>query len=221
MNVLIVEDEALIAEDLKDMVEECGYSVVAIASSAKQVYQIMETETVQAVLLDIRIKGDEDGIAIGNHLNKISIPFIYISAQSDQITVKEASKTQPFGYLVKPIRQVNLMAILTVLENAAPVEQALDSPVFSLTKGGYTIELQVHQISHLRADGSYTYLYQNGQEHLASKSLKQLLEEDSFASFKRIHKSYAVNPLFITGQNSKEMLLSIDVTLPIGRGYKD
>ena len=102
-NILIVEDELLIAEDIKTTVEELGYNVVAVAVRADKAIEILNTQKVDLILLDITIKGGINGIDLAEIVNqKFKIPFIYVTSHADSKTVTEAIKTAPQGYVVKP-----------------------------------------------------------------------------------------------------------------------
>jgi CheY-like chemotaxis protein len=97
-NILIVEDELLIAEDIKTTIEELGYNVLAIVASAAKAIEILNTQNVDLILLDITIKGDINGVVLAEIVNQqFNVPFIYLTSHSDPKTVTEAIKTAPQG----------------------------------------------------------------------------------------------------------------------------
>ncbi len=101
--ILIVEDELIIAMDLKRQLEKIGYQICGIASSAQEARQLLQHEQPDIVLLDIRLQGKEAGTVIGGELRSVGeIPFIYITSHYDRATVEEAKNTRPNGYLIKP-----------------------------------------------------------------------------------------------------------------------
>jgi two-component system, response regulator PdtaR len=106
--ILIVEDEGLIAAEVQRKLERLGYQVPAIARSGKEAIQCARSMPFDLVLMDIRIKGDLDGIATAQALkDELQMPVIYLTAHSDQDTISRAKSTEPFGYVLKPVAEGN------------------------------------------------------------------------------------------------------------------
>jgi len=113
INILIVEDEPLIAEDIRHFLGNINYSVAGVAYSSTRALDILATRHPDAVLLDISIKGDKDGIEIGEIIRKkYNIPFIYLTSHSDEHTIARAKRTLPDGYLLKPFDERDLLTSL-------------------------------------------------------------------------------------------------------------
>ncbi|HEX3035195.1 MAG TPA: response regulator [Thermodesulfobacteriota bacterium] len=106
IKVLIVEDEILVAMDIQNRLEMLGYSVPAIASSKEEaIINIHETKP-DLVLLDIKLFGVMDGIAIAEQIHThFKIPFIYLTAHADESTLERAKTTAPYGYILKPLEE--------------------------------------------------------------------------------------------------------------------
>lgn len=108
--ILIVEDEPLIANDIKETCLENGFNVAGVAYSQDEAYKILESKQVDYVLLDIQFADKDDGLLIGKKLSEeYFIPFSYISSFSDAATVGKARNTSPTGYLVKPFRSRDII----------------------------------------------------------------------------------------------------------------
>jgi DNA-binding NtrC family response regulator len=114
IKVLIVEDEAVIANDLRLIVEQAGYKVNGIAASAEEAEEIIKKIKPDIVLLDIRLKGKQSGIDIARKLRAENVAFIYLSANSNQKILEEAKATEPYGFLVKPFREKDLLVALDI-----------------------------------------------------------------------------------------------------------
>jgi len=114
INALIVEDEFIFAEVLTSFLTEKGLNVVDKTDNVKSALQIIKEKNVNFVILDICLKGKEDGIYLARELKKIDIPFIFITAISDNNTVNIATKTGAYGYIVKPVDFNQLNIILDV-----------------------------------------------------------------------------------------------------------
>jgi two-component system, response regulator PdtaR len=103
LNILIVEDEALVAWDLKNQLTKAGYNIIGPYNNAVQALQAFERETVDLALLDIHIKGTQDGIDIAQAIRQTSnIPLIFLTAMSGKNFVERAKTVQPSAYLLKP-----------------------------------------------------------------------------------------------------------------------
>jgi len=118
-NVLIVEDESIVALEIENYVSDLGYKVVGSVSNAKNALEIAMSEDVTLILMDVRIKGDIDGIECAKSIKEVkNIPIIYISAFSDDETLERAIETKPSSYLVKPFNRQELKVAMTVASNS-------------------------------------------------------------------------------------------------------
>src|SRR5689334_9029196 len=107
--IFIVEDERIVAEDLKMMLERLGFKVVGSAARGDEAIEKMEATKPQLVLMDIRIQGSLDGIDVAEHVvTQFDIPVIYLTAYADEITVDRAKGTLPAGYILKPFEERSL-----------------------------------------------------------------------------------------------------------------
>lgn len=100
--IQIVEDEFIIAEDLRGALEDIGHEVIGVAESYQEALEHFEAIRADLVLLDINLEGNAEGIKLGEMLNEKRIPFIYISAYIDAKTREAAESTKPKAFMVKP-----------------------------------------------------------------------------------------------------------------------
>ncbi|QIP13861.1 sigma 54-interacting transcriptional regulator [Spirosoma aureum] len=114
INVLIVEDEFLVANDLRVIVKQAGYKVTGIAASVEEANENLQKQKPDLVLLDIRLKGILSGIDFARKLRAENIAFVYISANSSQKVLEEAKSTDPYGFIVKPFREKDLLVALDI-----------------------------------------------------------------------------------------------------------
>jgi DNA-binding NtrC family response regulator len=114
--VLIVEDQFVEANDLQIMLEKAGYEVCGIARSVVAAQEILRKEKPGLVLLDIFLKGDLTGIDLGRQLTEDNIAFIYLSANSNQEILAAAKTTEPYGFIVKPFREKDLLITLEIAQ---------------------------------------------------------------------------------------------------------
>lgn len=115
IKILIVEDEKIVALDLKRRLTKLGYQVTGMAASGEKALALVDQELPNIVLMDIHIQGNMDGIEAASQLQKIhSIPIIYLTAYSEEKTVTRAKTTKPYGYLLKPFSDRELHIIIQV-----------------------------------------------------------------------------------------------------------
>ena len=115
-NILIVEDEFIVANDLRIMLQKAGYAVCGIAPSVPKAMDLIKAKSPDWVLLDIFLQGDKTGIDLAGYLTDVNIPFIYISANTNQTILNAAKETRPYGFLVKPFREKDLLIMLDIAQ---------------------------------------------------------------------------------------------------------
>jgi DNA-binding NtrC family response regulator len=133
--ILIVEDEFIVANDLKITLMKEGYEVCGIAASVVQARQLIETKKPKWVLLDIILKDDLTGIDLAWELLESKIPFLYISANTNHTILEAVKETRPYGFLVKPFREKDLLVMLDIArykyrietENVSKINHELNS----------------------------------------------------------------------------------------------
>lgn len=107
--ILVVEDESIVAKDIQSTLIKLGYDVPATASSAVIAYDKLKEIRPDLVFLDIKLKGEEDGINIAEHIQQnYHIPVIFLTSYVDQATLDRAKVTEPYGYIVKPFNETDL-----------------------------------------------------------------------------------------------------------------
>ena len=107
--ILIVEDELIIAQNLKHRLEKLGYSVTNMTIDAEETRAALEKEVPDLVLMDIALYGGNDGIILAKWIDRnYKIPVIYVTSHTDNSTFERASKSMPYGYLIKPFNPKEL-----------------------------------------------------------------------------------------------------------------
>jgi DNA-binding NtrC family response regulator len=112
--ILIVEDELIVARDIRKTLERNGFKVEGVARTAEKALELVEETSPSLVLVDIFLKGNLTGIDLAAHLNKKGIPFIYVSANSNQQVLEAAKATDPYGFIVKPFREKDLLVTIDI-----------------------------------------------------------------------------------------------------------
>ena len=107
--ILIVEDENIVANDLQKRLMNLGYDIVGIVSTGEDGIKKAIASQPDLVLMDVHLKGEMDGIEAASALRfQHGIAVVFLSAYADNETLKRASKTEPFGYILKPFEERDL-----------------------------------------------------------------------------------------------------------------
>lgn len=137
--ILVVEDEYIIAANLQENLESLGYGVSDIVSSAAEAIEKAIELRPDLVLMDIQLQGEMDGIRAAEKIwNWLQIPVIYVTGHSDKSTLERAKVTFPFGYILKPVKGKELYVAIETALNRYEREQ-LHSTVFKSIGDGIIV----------------------------------------------------------------------------------
>lgn len=148
--ILVVEDEGIVAWNIQESLEESGHTVLAILASGTEAIQLAGELHPDLVLLDIRLEDEIDGIAAAEAIwEQYKIPFVYITAHTDDSTLQRAITTEPFGYLVKPFTRKILQATIEIAlrryeleRNLAEGEERFSATLTSIGDGTIATDLE-------------------------------------------------------------------------------
>ena len=113
--ILIVEDEAIVASDISNTLQVLGYAALAVASSGESAIELATAKRPDLVLMDIRLKGSIDGVRAAREISdRLGIPVVYLTAHADERTLRRAKATQPFGYVLKPFDERDLHVAIEI-----------------------------------------------------------------------------------------------------------
>ncbi|MBI5663734.1 MAG: PAS domain S-box protein [Nitrospirae bacterium] len=112
-SILIVEDNAIIAKDLQWQLEDLGYLVPFIAATGSDAIRRVRENKIDLVLMDIMLEGQMDGIETADEMRtKYRVPVVYLTAYADDEMLKRAKKTEPYGYLLKPVSNIEMRSAI-------------------------------------------------------------------------------------------------------------
>jgi len=113
LRIFIVEDESIVAQDLMESLERLGYGIAGTARSGEAALEKIRADPPDLVLMDIQLEGTLDGIqTAGEITNTIDIPVIYLTAYADKDLLERAKLTQPYGYIIKPYNERELLSVI-------------------------------------------------------------------------------------------------------------
>lgn len=238
IRILIVEDNVIIADDMQSMLEEIGYEIVDNVIVYEQAEEVLKTQEVDLVLIDIILASDKTGIDLGKHIREnYNIPFIFVTSNSDRATVENAKTVKPNGYLVKPFEQQDLYTSIEIAlsnfssnvktsggdamddEDIAVSNSILKDSIF-VKKQHLYYRIQFGDIQFIKADNVYLEVNTVDKKFLVRSPLKDYLEKLPRNKFYRAHKSYIVNVDHIDAINSKDILIN-KTLIPISKEFKE
>lgn len=220
----IVEDEMIIASVIQDCLEKLNYEVLEPVISFNDAIEMLYTEQPDMVLIDIRISGNKDGIELAEYIREnYSIPFIYLTANSDKETLTRAKKTNPNAYLLKPFTQSDLYTAIEIGLNNFEMQKTLNSKVQTsiVIKDGYDlINISFSEIVFLSSADNYVKFYlKNGKSILSRSTISEMNSRLPQNQFCQISRSSIINMNFISKVEKNKVLVN-DLPLPITSTYR-
>jgi len=192
--ILIVEDDALVAEDIRQILQDSRYYVTSILTSGQEALIKIKKDSPDLVIMDIVLKGKMDGIETANKIhNHFDIPIIYVTAYSGRNTLEAAKLTQPYGYLIKPINEKELLIAIEIALNKyrekKNIEKALSE---SESRYRQLIENINESIILLDEKGIISFVNDNflkmngySQAEVIGHSIAKFLERESLEKYRK------------------------------------
>lgn len=239
VRILIVEDEALIAEDIAIRLTVMNYEIVGVAQGVDQALKLIEQEkTIDLILIDIILKGDKDGVDLANIINAShKLPFIFLTSHSSEKIIDRIKNVKPDAFLLKPFndRQVGVAIEIALAKyfkktmNQRPEKQlnlkSLDTAALHikdslfLKKNHHFERVPLVEILFLQADNNYCTVYTTSNRFVYSMVLKKIEAQLPANQFLRIHRSYVINIKQINGFEGNTLFIG-DKKIPVSKTYR-
>ena len=222
LKVLIVEDEMIISESVKQSLLKLNYDVVGIASRYIQALEMLESLEVNLVLIDINLNGLKNGIDLAKHIKEnYNIPFIYVTANNDFVTLEKAKSTHPSGYLVKPFSEENLHSAIEVASfNFSSSESKPEDDFLFVKSGGDSVKLYLNRITAIHSKQNYLMIDRvNAPSINVRGTLSDFLLKSQGLHFVKVSRSSAVNLTHLTELNSEFIKVGY-LEIPYSDSYK-
>lgn len=225
IKVLIVEDEVLVAEEIAADMEDYGFEITEIAISSEECLSAIENNVPNIILMDINIKGNKDGIETAKLIHQTSnIPIIYLTANTDSVTLKRALESLPNAFISKPYQKKDLYSAVEIACNKHNEELITEQNLiinnsFFVKDGDYFTKLNFDDIYYLEADGSYCNIFTNKKKITLSSNLNHFQNNHKNPTFVRTHRSYIVNINKVEGFDKDSIIINSKV-IPISKSYQ-
>jgi len=166
--ILVVEDEAIVALDIRTQLEQLGYTVVGTAAHVAQACQMANESQPDLVLMDIHLQGKGDGIdAAGKIRRNRPVPVVFLTAYADSSTLARAKQVEPYGYIVKPFNEGDLRTTIEIALHKGKIDRELERSREDLRT---ILDVQRHGTVQVDAQGCVTYL---------SRAARQMLDVEA------------------------------------------
>jgi DNA-binding LytR/AlgR family response regulator len=203
-SIITVEDNLIVAEDLKDKLEGLGYEVLGNFLDPQEILHILNQRTVDLLIVDILLGQDKTGIDIVKEIYEHhQVPIVYLTANSESTMVKMAMETHPSAYLIKPFKlsefTINIdLAIKNFEKRTSPQESTFDG--FTILKDAIFIpDNQMHirinnkDIYAVEADGAYIKILTKDRNYQLASNLKNFVRQFNDSAFIRISRKHLIN----------------------------
>ena len=237
-NILIVEDESIVAKDIQHSLKKLGYTVVGMCSTGEDAIRTAEEVKPDLVLMDIMLKGDMSGIeAAGQIREKFNIPIIYLTAYADESTLSKAKVSEPYGYIIKPFKEIDLHTSIEMAiykhEKETDVKKERDflysivenkesKDIIFVKSNSRLVKVKTSDIYFVEALKDYVVINTNSARYTIHSTMKDIEKKLPVSDFIRVHRSFIVRIDKIVAIEQPNLILEEDKKLiPIGGSYKD
>ncbi|MGD1992020.1 MAG: ATP-binding protein [Anaerolineae bacterium] len=201
--ILIVEDESIVAEDVRHTLERLGYAVTATALTGEQAIEEAVTSRPDLVLMDIKLRGEMDGVEAAEQINaRLDVPVVYLTAYADDETLERAKITEPFGYILKPFEERELHSAIEIALYKHSMERALRESEESYRTILETIEdgyYEVDSAGNLRFfNPALCEILGYSEDELSGMNSREYMDD---ATAKQVYQAF--NSVYRTGEPTK------------------
>lgn len=224
LKILVVEDEYITQKTISVYLTEMGYDVVGTAMHSEEALEVLQTGTVEFALLDITIQGDKNGIWLANHIQeKYTIPHVFLTAYSDNDTIKKAIATNPYSYLIKPFQKAELfsaieIAMLNFNKNSNPKTDSEKD--FIYIKHNEVFEkVYLNEIDFIESQKNYLLITTSNNTYRHRATITDFITRLP-NNFMKTHKGFIVNSSKIQNFNSSFVTVA-GQKIPISKTHKD
>lgn len=238
INVLVVEDESIVSKDIQYSLKKLGYNVVGAAATGEKAIELAGELSPNIILMDIMLKGQITGIEASAEIKeKYNIPIIFLTAYADENTLSKAKVTEPYAYIIKPFKEIDLhtsiemalykhgkeLEVLRERDMLYSVVENKESTEFIFVKSkSRLIKLNTKDIYYIEALKDYVVINAASARYTIHSTMKDIEDKMPSEYFLRVHRSYIVRLDKISQIESPNIILEDNKKIiPIGGSYKD
>jgi DNA-binding LytR/AlgR family response regulator len=240
LNVFIVEDESIVAKDIQNSLTKLGYNVVGTANNGVDALEKIDNLKPDLVLMDIQIKGNMSGIEVSEKVKeRHHIPVIFLTAYADEGTLSRAKITEPYGYILKPFKEIDLhstieMAIYKHQKDAELLKErdflyslvenkdANSKDLLFVKSNNRLVKVYLKDIYFVEALKDYVVIHTEYGRYTVHTTMKDLDKKLGNTEFARVHRSYIARLDKIQSIDNQNVILEKQrKVIPVGGSYRE
>ncbi|MBL0047169.1 MAG: response regulator [Bacteroidetes bacterium] len=238
-NILIVEDESIVAKDIAQSLKKLGYHVIDTVNSGEAAVLVADEKKPDLVLMDIMLKGEMSGIDAANFIHeKNNIPVIFLTAYADESTLSKAKISEPYGYIIKPFKEIDLHSNIEMAlykhQKAIELKKERDF-LFSLVESQEStpdilfiksnsklVKVQTVDIFYVEALKDYVIVNTLNARYTIHSTMKDIEAKLPQKEFVRVHRSFIVRIDKIISIEQPYLIIEHEKKpIPIGGSHKE
>lgn len=240
LNIFIVEDESIVAKDIQNSLVKLGYNVVGVANNGKEAIEKITELSPDLVLMDIMIKGPMTGIEVSEKIKEtISVPVIFLTAYADEGTLSRAKITEPYGYILKPFKEIDLHSTIEMAVYKHQKDSALlkerdflyslvetkddkSKDILFVKSNSRLVKVYLKDIYFVEALKDYVIINTETARYTVHSTMKELDKKLGNIDFIRVHRSFIARLDKIQSIDNQSVILENEKkVLPVGGSYRD
>jgi DNA-binding LytR/AlgR family response regulator len=240
LNIFIVEDESIVAKDIQNSLTKLGYNVVGFANNGQDAIEKIEEMMPDLVLMDIMIKGNLTGIDVSEKIKeKMNIPVIFLTAYADEGTLSRAKITEPYGYILKPFKEIDLHSTIEMAVYKHQKDSALQKErdfLYSLVEdksdktgeilfvksNSRLVKVHLKDIYFVEALKDYVIINTENARYTVHSTMKELDKKLGNVEFARVHRSFIARLDKIQSIDNQNVILENErKIIPVGGSYRE
>lgn len=237
-SVLVVEDESIVAKDIQNSLKKLGYVVPAVVNSGEDAIDAAGEHRPNLILMDIMLKGDISGIEAAEQIkNRYRIPVIFLTAYADESTLSKAKVTEPYGYIIKPFKEIDLHTSIEMalykhgkeqevrkerdLYSSIVLDKSVEDCIF-VKSNSRLVKVKTKEIYFVEALKDYVIIQTKDAKYTVHSTMKDMLTKLSSSEFLRVHRSFIVRVDKILAIEQNNLVIEDDKKIiPVGGSYRD
>lgn len=233
MTILLIEDDALIAQNLKNILLFYNYIIDGPYDSAEAYLNTQPKQVVDLMICDINLAGELNGLQLAEILKKeLNIPIIFITAFVDEAIRNQAKVLGAAAFLNKPFNERNLLNSIDLalssfaknhqfqaIEQEPSITHRMADKIYVKKHDRY-VKVSLSEIDFIEASGHYTIIYTHNDQIMAGCNISTFLQQCSYTSLIKVHRSFAVNINNIPDFDDTFIYFK-QKSIPISKSHKD
>lgn len=240
INVLVVEDESIVSKDIQHSLTKLGYQVVGASATGEKAIELANSKHPDVILMDIMLKGEMNGVEAAEIIRReLKIPIIFLTAYADDATLNKAKITQPYGFIIKPFKEIDLHTTIEMAIYKHQKEREIEKELYSLNamqeskkfhhddfifvkSNSKLIKLNLDNVLFIEALKDYVVINTPETRYTIHSTMKEIEQKMGTKDFIRVHRSFIVRlDKIVTIEYPNLHLENDKKPIPIGGSYRD